>query len=622
MCGIAGILSRTDEDIDLDALRTMTQTLHHRGPDSWDIRVLGWCGLGHTRLKVIDLSEGGAQPLCNEDETVWVSFNGEIYNFLELRPQLESKGHRFRGRSDTEVIVHLYEEYGVAGLDALDGMFALAIWDAPKETLVLMRDRTGKKPLFYYDYEGLFLFASEIQALLAYPHVDRSVREPVFATYLERGYVPTPHTAFEHIYKLPPATTMVVRRKGAPIVQRYWNFPTDTIDPPAEEAARTVRRLFISAVERRLNADVPLGLFLSGGVDSTLVAAVVRKELGKELSTYSLGFDGDPQYDESAAARRIAMSLGTHHTEFRVESQSLDLFAELVAHYGEPYADFSAVPTLIVSRMAKPQVTVALNGDGGDEVFGGYPRFASAAVAEYVPEGVRTMVHRFARTVGPVARHDSKFERGRRFAERLGYTLHDRLRSYVCVFRPEELSDIWLGSVPECPEIFADEAQDERLSTGDVLNDLLLLNARTYLLDDLNVKMDRASMAASIETRSPFLDTQLMDYVFRLPGRYKVRRGTTKWILKKAFSDLLPESVHGPKMGFGPPIGAWFRGSADRYLDDGIGCRDAELYRYVRFSSVESMREQHRTGRRDWGMQLWCLLAFQLWLRRFHGSRA
>lgn len=616
MCGIAGILSRNGDEVPRDVLRAMTRTLHHRGPDGSDVKVLGPCGLGHTRLKVIDLSEAGAQPLPNEDETVWVSFNGEIYNFLELRPELEAKGHRFRGRADTEVIVHLYEEYGVEGLSRLDGMFAFALWDHNRRVLVLARDRTGKKPLFYYDHGGVFLFASELGAILEHPEVDRSVREPVFAAYLRWGYVPTPHTAYNRIHKLPPATTMVVTPRSPPKVRRYWSFPTEVIDPSLEEAAGTVRRLFIEAVEKRMRADVPLGLFLSGGVDSTLVAAVVRRELGRDLATYSLGFAGDPRFDESAAARRVARLFGTRHTEFRVEAQSLELFEELLGHYGEPYADLSAVPTFVVSRMAKPCVTVALNGDGGDEVFAGYPRFLSTALAEHVPRRLGRMAQRLARRVGAVRHHDSRFERARRFAERLGYPLAERLASYVSVLRPEELARAWKGVVPSTPKTYADDAWDEGAPAHDVINALLRLNARSYLLDDLNVKMDRASMAASVETRSPFLDTKLLEYAFALPGRYKIYGGTTKWILKKAFADLLPDSVvRRRKMGFGPPVGAWLSGSAERYLQDGIGSRDAELYRYVRFSYVRSMREEHRAGGRDWGMQLWCLLAFQMWLR-------
>ena len=623
MCGIVGLVYEDGRPVDAAAINQMNASLTHRGPDGRGVKLFGHVGLGHTRLKIIDLSEDAAQPMANEDRTVWVTFNGEIYNFKTLRQQLEGRGHRFRSRSDTEVIVHQYEEAGVEGLSALDGMFAFALWDERRQRLVLGRDRTGKKPLFCYHHRGVFAFASEIKALLTLPEVDDSLREASLAAYLQHGYVPTPHTVYRHIQKLPPASFMVFDRGSrAPVTNTFWRFSTDIERPPVEVAAREVRKRLIDAVERRLVADVPLGVYLSGGVDSTLVAAVMRRELDVPVRSFSLGFDGDPAYDESEQARQVARELGTQHTEFRVQPTDLELFEQLVDHYEEPFADVSSVPTFILNRLARKDVTVALTGDGGDEVFAGYPRFRNVSWAESVPENAREALGFLAMAAGEIGPHASPLERGRRAAVRLAEPLRDRLEGWVSWFRPRELAELWRGPLPSHPIGLIDEVWSQR-ARQDTLNDLLIHNARSYLLDDLNPKMDRASMAVGLETRAPFLDTRLMDYAFRLPGDYKLRRGSTKWILKEAFSDLLPEAVRKrPKMGFGPPVGTWFRGGAQTYVEARLKNPDARIFEFVEPRYVQKMFDAHARGHRDWGLPLWSLLVLEIWLERMRPRRA
>lgn len=613
-----------------DVLTAMAATLRHRGPDGNGVKAFAGCGLAHTRLKIIDLTDAAAQPLSNDRGDVWVSFNGEIYNFQALRAELESKGHRFRSTGDTEVIVRLYEEMGLDAIARLDGMFALAIWDDRAKRLVLARDRTGKKPLFVYDDGETVAFGSEIKAILAVPGVDRSMRQSAVPLYLTYGYVPTPGTFYTKIAKLPPASLQVFERGKASEPKGYWDFPVSEAadggeSVSVEEAAARVRELFTEAVKKRMVSDVPLGAFLSGGVDSTLVVGVMSQLSTRPVKTFSIGFEGDASYDETGFARIAAERFGTEHTEFKVKPESYDLVEKLGWHYDEPFGDSSAIPTYIVSKLTREHVTVALTGDGGDEVFAGYGRFYAAKLAESLPRPLMRLLRTLASPLPAGDDFRSFVNRGKRFLTRASEDLPDRFRGWISFFTIEELDELLSPELKATGDaISASYAESlARAREADLVNQLLYLNARTYLLDDLNVKMDRASMAVSLEGRSPFLDTALMEYVFRLPGEMKLRGKTTKWILKKAFADLLPEEIRTrSKMGFGVPLGAWFRGELRGYLEDRLLDPGARIYPMLRREFVERMVKEHQSRQRDWGGHFWVLTMLELWLSARVAGRA
>ena len=607
----------------------MGAQIEHRGPDAWGVKSFAGGGLSHRRLKIIDLTEAAAQPMG--DAGVWISFNGEIYNFAALRAELVAKGHRFKSTGDTEVILHLYQEYGAEAIRRLDGMFALAIWNDRTKTLLLARDRTGKKPLYIYDDGSKVVFGSEIKAILAHPEVDDTGWHGALPLYLTYGYVPTPRTMYEKILKLPPASLQMfsLGETAAPETKAYWDFPvadqqaadggTKTI-VSAEEAAKTIRTLFTEAVQRRMVADVPLGAFLSGGVDSTLVVGVMSQLAGRPIKTFSIGFEGAPDYDETSFARMAAERFGTDHTEFRVKPESFDLIEKLAWHYDEPYGDSSAIPTYIVSKLTREHVTVALTGDGGDEVFAGYGRFYAAQLAESLP---RPLMRALKTMAGPLPGGDnfrSFVNRGKRFLDRASEELPERFRGWISFFTQDELQQL---VAPELlgyatPEKLAESYSGAlaRCKNADLVNRLLYLNAKTYLLDDLNVKVDRASMAVSLEARAPFLDTALMEYAFRLRGDLKLSGRTTKWILKKAFEDVLPREItKRPKMGFGVPLGSWFRGELKGWLGDRLLDPGSRLYPFLQRPFVEKMFKEHQSRQRDWGGHFWVLAMLEIFLR-------
>lgn len=626
MCGITGVLYRDGSAPSEQLLSVMATAIAHRGPDGQGVKVFPGCGLAHRRLSIIDLSTAASQPMASADERVWVAFNGEIYNYLELRAQLEQLGHTFRTKSDTETILAAWRQWGTGAVARLDGMFAIALWDTEQRVLLLARDRTGKKPLFVYEDGQRVVFGSEVKAILEHPSLDTRMREEAPAQFLAHGYVPTPHSFWERIRKIEPAT-FEVHALGSkpPRIEPYWEFGLNPSEPPDVPTARAeVRRLFLAAVKRRLLSDVPLGAFLSGGIDSTLVVAAMAQASSGPVKTFSIGFEGQPQWDETEWARLVAERYGTEHTEFKVSPQSFELIEKLAWHYDEPFGDSSAIPTAIVSQLTRQKVTVALTGDGGDELFAGYPRFAGAVAAELVPPFARKLGALALGPIPPGKKHGSTFERVRRFAMHAAKPLAHRLRNWVSVFPGEELETILTPQYAHFAKADAlsrrYDALDARTANLDAMNRVLFLNARTYLLDDLNVKMDRASMAFSLETRAPFLDTQLMDYVSRLPGSMKLRGVTTKWILKTAMNDLIPEPIlTRKKMGFGVPLGAWFRGELRGTIRDRLLAGDSPLHRYVKADALSKLAEAHDSGRRDLGLQFWSLWMLELWLRRHAG---
>ncbi|MBK8216143.1 MAG: asparagine synthase (glutamine-hydrolyzing) [Myxococcales bacterium] len=618
MCGFVGAAFLPEgASFDVDA---GLGAISHRGPDDTSVVRVGSAVLGFARLQILDLTLAGRQPMQSPDGAVTIVFNGEIYNHHELRAELRAKGYVFRSRSDTEVVVHGYAAWGDAVIARLDGMFAIAIWDAHDEKLLLARDRPGKKPLFYANGPRGFSFASEPKALLAagVPHeIDLDALVPLFAF----GKAHAPRTMNRHVKELPAASTLVLRRGAEPVVRRYWAPPFDeTVEVSDGEAIAQVRRLVERAVARRLEADVPLGAFLSGGVDSSIVVGVMAKRFGAKVRTFSIGFEGDHGFDETAYARRVAETFGTEHTEFRVAPASFDLVERLVWAHDGPFGDSSAIPTSIVSGLTREHATVALTGDGGDELFCGYSRFLAVEASERVP-GVARKV---AGGVGSVLGREGSSLRGRlgRALGRAELPLPDRLLSWTSYFGTDLraiLSDELLAEVDPNAALVENRALAARFARGTPLGRVLGLNWETYLVDDLLVKADRSSMMHSLELRSPFLDTELVEYVARLPDRMKRRLGERKWILRRAFADLVPDWVFTrKKMGFGLPLGAWFRTSLRSYVMDRLGGAPA-VTRFVRADVLRTLLDDHMAGRADHGLGLWLLLTLEVWLERGPG---
>ncbi len=600
-------------------VRAMAERLAHRGPDGRAVWTSpsGRCTLGHARLRVIDL-ETGDQPMPNEDGTVQVVFNGEIYNFQALRRELQAAGHRFRSTGDTEVIVHGWEQWGEGVVERLDGMFAFGLWDESRGRLLLARDRAGKKPLYWAEREGAFLFASEIKALLE-AGVDPTADLRAFPLYLAYGYVPAPGTFYENVRRVPPATVVTLDGDGRR-ERRYWRLRFRSGSMGKDEAAAAVRSTLEAAVERRMVADVPLGAFLSGGIDSSVVVGLMSRLSSHPVRTFAIGFADDASYDETAFARRVAERFGTDHTEFRVEAESVELVDRLVDAYDEPFGDSSAIPTSIVSRLAREHVTVALTGDGGDEMFAGYPRLLGMVVAERIPRWAA----RAGDALGRRLPHHRDFRhptrRFSRFFAAAALPPEERMLRWIGFFADQVdamLRPELAGLVDRRALTAHFRAPLEAAAGASPLSRALALNFETYLPEDLLVKADRCSMMHGLELRSPFLDTALMELAASLPDALRVRRGTLKWLLRDAFRDLLPEEVlTRGKMGFGIPLPTWFRTRWRPLLEERILSPDARLWRVLRPEPVRRMAEAHLAGTADHGHQLWALLTLETWLER------
>jgi asparagine synthase (glutamine-hydrolysing) len=630
MCGICGVIS-TDrsERIDPHTVVAMRETLHHRGPDQAGLYVAPGVGLGHRRLSIIDLRPEGRQPMANEDGSVLTVFNGEIYNFQSLRRGLIERGHRFRSNTDTEVIVHLYEDYGADCISYLRGMFALAIWDEPRRLLLLARDRLGKKPLFYRFNGTRLLFGSEPKAILSYPGVTAEPDLDAINDYLALGYVPSPFSAFKGLRKLPPAHTLVFE-DGKIRVERYWRLNyLPKLDIDEQEAGDEILRRLTEATRIRMISDVPLGAFLSGGVDSSAVVAVMADLSSKPVKTFSIGFK-EPDYDETAYARMVAQRFATDHHEFVVEpAHALDSLEKLVWHYNEPYADSSALPTYYLSKLTRDYVTVALNGDAGDENFAGYHRYWANLLASrilLIPPPVRRLLGRLAADACGLASINT------RLASRMG-VLADVLRVDWRLHYAYKLSQFredrrhQLLSPEFAASINGSRSEDLVLAlfrsagTEDAVDSTLYVDANLYLPDDLLVKVDIASMAVGLEARSPMVDHEFMEFVARLPSRFKLSGCSGKVILKRAFRKILPrEILDRPKQGFGAPLDHWFRGSLETLIRDTVLSDRAIARGYFNRSYVERLVQEHVAGHITWQRQLWGLLMLELWHRRFVDS--
>jgi asparagine synthase (glutamine-hydrolysing) len=619
MCGIFGMVGTLDPE----HLAGVSASLAHRGPDAEGIFSDGTVTLLHRRLKVIDLSARAAQPMPNEDATIHVVFNGEIYNHKALRHELEQLGHQFRSNSDTEVIVHGFESWGTGVVERLDGMFAFGLWDGRRRALLLARDRAGKKPLFVTTAGGGARFASSIAALVA-SGVPAELAPEQLPFYLSYGFVPAPSTLYRGVQQLAPATWMMVDEQGRQTTQCYWRVRFGERERPDSfsAASEQVRQLVTAAVDRRLESDVPLGAFLSGGIDSTIIVGLMAKRLGS-VRTFSIGFSDDARYDETSFARIASKAFGTNHTEFIVTANALEAIDELVRLHDGPFGDSSAIPTAIVSRLTRQHVTVALTGDGGDELFCGYHRFLAAEAAEWIPRSLIRSAARVASLTRPASER-STAGRAVRFLGAAALPLADRIARWNSFFpdvrailSPDLANK--LGASVEAPlrwqrSIIADAAARHPLSR------VLEHNFRTYLPYDLLIKADRCSMGSSLETRSPFLDTSLIEYVSGLPASY-LRRGThMKRILKTAFADLLPPAIsRRGKMGFGVPLSTWFRGELRDMVADRLNAK-AQIFEYVDRRAAEKLMKEHLEGSADHGQRLWLLLTMQVWLDQLHSG--
>ncbi len=627
MCGIAGWVGSfaSSRDEAERTLRAMTDALSHRGPDDAGYEFLGEAALGHRRLSIIDLAHGH-QPMWSADRTRAIVFNGEIYDFMDQRAELERKGHRFSTRSDTEVLLALYAEHGEGMLERLHGMFAFALWDLRARRLFAARDRMGKKPLHYAFKDGTFVFGSEVKALLLHPRVGRNLDRAALIRYLVHEYVPAPRSIFRDIRKLPAGHALALEQ-GALRVWRYWPCPfTETEQVVDEdEAAERVRDLLRDSVVKRLVSDVPLGVFLSGGIDSSSVVALMAEAMpSRQIRTFSIAFR-EAKYDESSHARAVAERFGTsHHEDVLHPTRMLEILPEIVDRMDEPFADPSIVPTHLLCSMVRKHVTVALGGDGGDELFAGYPLpswVRPARVLESIlSPGARAWLDARARRLPPwLADRKAGYKLGR-FASALPYPEEVCPHVWMSSFYPmmlvgllagvedREIDDVYRALV-EC----AAEAPSR-----DPLQRCLYLFYRTYLEGDILVKVDRASMMSSLEVRAPFLDVRLVEYVSRLPADLKLRGRTTKYLLKRAMRRALPESIlNRPKKGFGVPLGKWFRGELREELRSVLSEERIRQGGLFRPDYVARLVEDHVSGRRDWRKPLWTLFVFEKWRQRW-----
>ena len=625
MCGIAGFLMRGGERADQRWIRAMGASLAHRGPDGEGYVVEGGVALGHRRLSIIDL-ESGAQPMANEDGSLVVVFNGEIYNFLELRPELERQGHVFRTRSDTEVLLHLYEELGETMPERLNGMFAFAIWDGRRRELFLARDRFGKKPLYYLLDHGpyRFAFASEPKALLALPGVSREVQPESVADFLAFSYVPEPRSIFRAIRKLPAGTSMTV--SGDQVRERrYWRLQFHGRDQRWEEAVEQIDGLASDAVRQRLVSDVPLGAFLSGGVDSGAVVAYMARHAPGRVRTFSIGFS-ERAYDETRYARLVASRYETDHCEHRVEPQILEMLDVLAGHFDEPFGDASAIPTLYLARMTRQYVTVALSGDGADEVFAGYRRYRHAVAEERIrrkfPQFFRQTFFRLAGQIYPKFDYLPQIFRAKTFLTNLSLELAGAYFQSMTVFRGEALARA-LGPAlrglmdGHDPRRWFEERFAAHRELGP-LEQLQAVDVETYLPGDILVKADRATMAWSLEARSPWLDYRLAELAAGLPANWKISGLQGKYIFKKTLEPLLPaEILWRPKMGFVMPLREWFRRELRPVFErEVLGGTDTGL---IERSEAKRLLEEHVSGLHNRDRQLWNLLVLQRWARRWGG---
>lgn len=614
MCGIAGHLLR-DAAAAAQPVEGQLRLLDHRGPDSSGVFVRGAGAIGQTRLRIIDLVTGDP-PLTDESGDIGAVLNGEIYGYRAIRDELAARGHTLRTTGDTEVLAHLTEELDPVDVARrIDGMFAFATWDARRGRLVIGRDRLGKKPLYWWSDGAAFVFASEIKALLADPRVPRRQDPAALDAYLRFGYVPTPGTWFEGVRSVPPGHVVIVEHADLAVrIEPYWTLPhrgldLSSLDVGIDEAATLVRRELERAVEARLVSDVPLGAFLSGGIDSATIVGIMAGLTSEPVRTFTIGFDDRDGFDEREPARLIANRFGTDHTELVVHPDAVDLVERLVWYHDQPFGDSSAVPTWLLSEMTREHVTVALCGDGGDELFAGYERFTAGLYVDrwrLVPSPLRALV----RSVSP--RLPARF---RRFAANADRGLPDAYREWVAYLDDADIDRLLPGASRRSIDDY--DAIWKATRGAATLDRLLDLNLRTYLLDDLLPKVDRTSMAHALEVRAPFLDHRLVELAVRLPPATKARGLQRKRVLRRAVADLLPaEILDRPKRGFGVPLDRWFRDELGDHVRSMLGSPSSRVRAQLEGDAVDDILDEHASGRRDHGHALWTLLTLEVFFRQ------
>jgi asparagine synthase (glutamine-hydrolysing) len=611
----------------------MLRTIVHRGPDDSGTHVEPGMGLGMTRLAIIDLA-GGRQPMANEDGSIWIVFNGEIYNHRLLRRDLEAKGHRFATQSDTEAILHLYEDLGEGCMKALRGMFAFAIWDRPRQRLLLARDRLGKKPLYYWHRNGLFLFGSEIKALLAHPGVGRDLDHEALHHYLAFGYTPAVRSIFAEVAKLPPAHTATLQGDRFTL-RRYWGLPPgrpagETPTTPGEATER-IRHALREAVHLRLESDVPLGVFLSGGIDSSAVVACMREVSNQRIATFSIGFGrATPSFDELPYARMVAERFGTDHTEEILEPRVADLLPAIVHHFDEPFADSSAIPTFAVAQATARHVKVALSGIGGDETFAGYPRYLGVRLSNgygRLPRWLRNPVTAALDRMLPESDGSANWgNRARRFVHSAELPMPERYIAWTRFFSDAALAAL---AAPELQARWSLPIEDPHHTAyagrgyDDPVDGAFRIDLATYLPNDLLVMADRMSMAHSLELRAPFCDHLLIEESLRISPGAKMPGLRLKGLLKAAFADILPAAVLSHrKQGFMIPLARWLRTDLREVMEDLLSpgrLRDRGLFDP---GAVAAMKSEHLDGRRSHGDRLWTLMMLELWMRQYLASEA
>jgi asparagine synthase (glutamine-hydrolysing) len=633
MCGIVGVWdSQGRRPIDKSVVVRMNESQHHRGPDETGTHLAPGLALGHKRLSIIDL-KSGQQPLFNEDHSVVIVFNGEIYNYRELIPELSALGHQFRTRSDTEVIVHAWEQWGEACVDRLRGMFAFAIWDERQQTLFMARDRLGVKPLYYAQLpDGLWLFGSELKSLLAHGALRRELDPQAVEEYFALGYVPEPRTIYTTARKLPPGHTLLLRRgQPAAAPRQYWDVRFSCSNPiSAEDAQAELVERIRESVRLRMIAEVPLGAFLSGGVDSSAVVAMMAGQSAGPVNTCSISFD-DPAYDETRFAQQVADRYHTRHFIDRVETDDFDLIDTLASLYDEPYADSSAIPTYRVCQLARRHVTVALSGDAGDENMGGYRRYLfhlhEERLRSVLPLGVRQPLFGTLGSLYPKLDWAPRFLRAKSTFQSLA---RDSVEAYfhsISVFRNDMRQSLYSPDFKRrlagynASEVFHRHARNA--GTDDPLALIQYIDLQTYLVGDINTKVDRASMAHALEVREPLMDHPLVEWLATLPTNLKVRQNETKWILKKAMEPHLPHNImYRPKMGFAVPLARWFRGPLRERVRSAVLHGELDRTGFFDRAYLQRLVDDHTSGKRDYSQPLWSLMMFEAFLRRVNAGGA
>ena len=625
MCGICGYTGRVDELV----LRRMTATLRHRGPDDSGTQVFDTVGLGHVRLSIIDLSPAGHQPMSNEDGTVWISYNGEVYGHDDLRKTLEERGHVFRSTSDTEVIVHLYEQHGMAFLEHLRGFFALAIWDVNERKLILARDRLGIKPLFWTNLSGgNVAFSSEIKGLLRHPDVSRTLDRRGLTEYLTYLYVPAPRTMFSGLNKLAPGHVLVWQ-DGKTTIREYWDIPMDASHPPArcstESLLEELEQLLDDAVRLRMRSDVPFGAFLSGGLDSSTIVAFMSRHATRPVRTFAVVFDKTGrQYDERTYADMVAKRFHTEHHEISISANVVDLLPKTVSHFDEPFGNPTALLAYMLCQETRKHVTVVLGGDGGDEVFGGYPRYRGALLARYATAMLPSLLRRqvlpwMARLISEDTSGKHAARRLREFLRGLSMTPQDMYYSWVGYWNRAEQSALFAhhDETRHDGKQFMD-GLFERVRAVAFNNRLPYVDLKSFLPYNVLAYGDRMSMAHALEMRVPLIDHKVVEFMARLPFRLKVRLTTDKFLLRKLMARELPATVlKRPKLGFNPPMGVWINEDLAPLIGDYLSPERLKQRDLFDVEAVQTMLNEHASQKRDWTWRIWALLILECWMRNY-----